>query len=75
LAAIIIGIIGGLMGSFFININTRMNFYRGKILKTKWSKPIETFWFCFIIATTFYFVSYGRMFRERCLERPKVEEG
>ena len=52
-----------------------MNFYRGKILKTKWSKPIETFWFCFIIATTFYFVSYGRMFRERCLERPKVEEG
>jgi H+/Cl- antiporter ClcA len=32
-AAILIGVISGLMGPLFININTRVNVWRGKVLK------------------------------------------
>lgn len=54
------------MGALFININTRMNFYRGKYLKTKWIKPIETFFWCFITASTFFWISYAPLFRKAC---------
>ena len=43
--AIFLGIIGGLLGPLFININTRTNAIRAKCLKKKWFKPIETFFF------------------------------
>jgi H+/Cl- antiporter ClcA len=57
-AAIILGIVGGLLGSLFININTRMATVRKKILTKKWMKPIETFLFCFATASVFYWVPY-----------------
>ena len=56
--AIVLGIIGGMMGAFFINVNTRMAVLRKKILIKPWMKPIETFMFCFVTASVFYWVPY-----------------
>lgn len=55
-AAVILGITGGLLGSFFISINFKMAILRKKYLTTKWIKPIETFMFCFVTASFFYWV-------------------
>lgn len=52
--AIILGIIGGMTGSLFINVNTRMAVLRKKILTKKWMKPIETFIWCALTASFFY---------------------
>jgi H+/Cl- antiporter ClcA len=57
-AAICLGIIGGLMGAFFINVNTRMAVVRKKLLTAKWMKPIETFLFCFATASCFYWIPF-----------------
>jgi hypothetical protein len=57
-AAIFIGVVGGLMGPFFINVNTRVNMWRARVLKTKWLKVIETVLLCMITATFFYWPSY-----------------
>lgn len=70
--AIVIGILGGLMGPLFININTRVNKYRGQLLKTKWIKPIETYFFAFGTATMFFWVAF---WTRSCKERdPNVNE-
>lgn len=53
-ATIGLGIIGGMMGAFFINVNTRMAVLRKKLLVRKWMKPVETFMFCFATASVFY---------------------
>jgi chloride channel 7 len=57
-AAVVIGIIGGLLGAFFISVNTKMNDLRKNILTKKWMKPLETFVFCFITSTVIYYVPY-----------------
>lgn len=56
--AIIIGLASGLLGPFFININTRINGCRGKIYAKKWSKPIDCFIFAFLTASSFYWAPY-----------------
>jgi len=56
--AIIIGAISGLLGPFFININTRINVYRARIFTSKSLKPIDCFIFAFLTATTFYWAPY-----------------
>lgn len=70
--AILLGVIGGLFGAFFINTNTRMNVWRKNNLKTKWIKPIETFAFSFITASTYYFLSY---FQATCNESETKDYG
>lgn len=56
--AIILGIVGGIMGSFFISVNTRVNEKVRKPYLTKpWMKPIETFVMCFLTASAFYWIS------------------
>lgn len=57
-SALIIGVIGGLMGPLFININTRVNVFRGKILKSKWIKVLETAFFCMLTASFFFWMPY-----------------
>lgn len=57
--SIVLGIIGGLLGAFFINVNTRMNECRKVLLTSKWSKPLETFFFSFMTASSFYYLSYA----------------
>jgi H+/Cl- antiporter ClcA len=54
---IILGILGGLLGAFFININTRVNYLRKRFLKRKCSKIIETAIFCFFSASIIYWIS------------------
>jgi chloride channel 7 len=66
--AIVIGIIGGLMGALFININTRVNDIRAKLLLWKWIKPLESFFFAFLTGSFFYWVPYAT---RRCLTIPK----
>ncbi len=58
LGAIIIGIISGLLGPLFINVNTRVNALRGKILTKKWHKIIDCFFFTFVTASAFYWFPY-----------------
>ena len=58
-AAIIIGAIGGCLGAFFINVNTRMAGVRKRLLTTKWIKPIETFCWCFATASFFFWMPYA----------------
>lgn len=38
---IVLGILGGLFGSFFINVNTRMSVFRKKYITTTTAKVIE----------------------------------
>ena len=66
--AIILGIIGGCLGPFFINVNTRVNSWRKKLLKHKWMLPLETAFFCFFTATVFFWAPYYIM-REDCISK------
>ena len=66
LGAVILGVISGLLGPFFINVNTRINGYRAKIWTRKWQKPIDTFIFAFLSASSFYWFPY--LFRS-CTDR------
>ena len=70
--AIVLGIVSGLMGPFFINVNTRVNAVRAMIWKKKWHKPIDTFIFAFMTATCFYWFPY--MFRS-CISRTILNDG
>jgi len=56
--AIILGVVSGLLGSFFISINTKVNAFRAKIWTKNWHKPIDTFLFCFACASCFYWFPY-----------------
>lgn len=74
--AIILGIIGGCLGPFFINVNTRVNVFRKKILKHKWMLPLETAFFCFFTASVFFWAPYYVM-REDCISKdalPNTDE-
>ena len=53
-AALVIGVVGGLLGALFINVNTRMNALRKRLLTTNWIKPVETAIWSF--ATGFIFI-------------------
>ena len=59
LGAIFLGVVSGLLGPFFINVNTRVNGYRAKIWTKKWHKPIDTFLFAFASASCFYWFPYA----------------
>lgn len=48
--------IGGATGALFINVNTRMAKVRKLLLKKKWMKPFETFFFAFVTASFFFWV-------------------
>ncbi len=43
---IILGIIGGLLGAFFINVNSRLGALRKKIVKSKTKKNNRSYIFC-----------------------------
>jgi chloride channel 7 len=66
--AIIIGVIGGLIGPLFINLNTRVNVYRKKYLKNGVIKVVETTLFGFATAGIFFILPY-------LFETCKIEEG
>jgi len=58
LAAVIIGIVGGLMGAFFIGVNFKMNAWRKVLLTKKWIKPFETSLWSIFTSLMFVLVPY-----------------
>jgi len=56
--AVVLGIAGGMLGSFFVSINFKMAKIRKQCLTTKWIKPIETFMWAFVTASCFFWVPY-----------------
>ena len=69
-AAIVIGIVGGILGAFFINVNFRMNALRKQCLKSNWIKPVETGIWCLMSASCFFLVP--RYLSGSCVSRDKV---
>ena len=57
-SSLFIGVLGGLYGPLFININFRINAWRKNNIKSKGAKVIEAGFFCFLSASIFYFVPY-----------------
>lgn len=70
MAALIIGVFGGLLGSAFIIINNKVNIIRKKILNTKWKKVLESCLLVTLTVSTFYLCSWAR---NRCLQRNEVD--
>jgi chloride channel 7 len=56
--ALVLGVVCGLIGAFFVGVNTKVNIIRNKIWTKKWMKPIDTFIFSFLTATAFYWFPY-----------------
>jgi H+/Cl- antiporter ClcA len=52
---VILGIFGGLLGSFFIYVNFELNLIRKKYLTSKWLKISETVLLTAITATVLFF--------------------
>lgn len=64
-AGLIMGTISGMLGAFFININTRLNYIRRRHLTTKVKKTVETACFCAFTGAVVFFTPY---FFNRCIE-------
>jgi H+/Cl- antiporter ClcA len=58
LGALIIGTISGILGALFININFRINGFRGKHQNKNWKKILEACLFAFASASAFYWAPY-----------------
>ena len=71
LAGAILGVFGGLLGSFFIAVNTWANKIRKIVLTKNWYKPIETAAFCFLSATVFYGAFIRPKYKIGAMRRPK----
>ena len=59
---IVLGIIGGLLGSFFINVNTTMAVIRKKYMTTTMRKSVETGMFGLLtMSVCVLFIAFGDM--------------
>lgn len=63
--AVVLGIVGGVLGSFFINVNTRMTIFRKKYVTKNWLKVVETG--LFAVATVSVYTAFI-IFMAKCLE-------
>eukprot|EP00347_Sterkiella_histriomuscorum_P003230 403365093 len=59
-AALIIGVSGGLIGAFFIRINNKINYFRKRFLKQKWMKISEALFLAVLTSSVFYIAAYLR---------------
>lgn len=55
-AAIILGIICGFLGAFFVVVNSQMANFRKRFIQTKCTKVFEAVLFAFVTSTAFYWV-------------------
>jgi len=58
LGAVVLGVIGGMLGALFINVNFRMNALRKRLLTTKFVKPLETALWSFTTGLVFIAAPY-----------------
>ena len=63
--AFVLGVVGGVLGSFFINVNTRMTILRKKYVTKNWLKVLETGFFA--VATVTVYTGFT-VFMAKCLE-------
>lgn len=59
-AAIVIGAVCGLLGSFFIFVNISLGIYRKRYINTNWKKICEGLFFAFITSSIFFSVVVAR---------------
>ena len=59
-AAVVIGIVCGLMGSFFIYVNINLSILRKKYINKNWKKIAEAIFFAFMSASIFFSVVAAR---------------
>jgi H+/Cl- antiporter ClcA len=59
-AAIILGIVCGLLGAFFIGVSVRVGTLRKLYVATPWRKVVECVMFSFVTVTCFYLVIVAR---------------
>ena len=57
--AIVLGILGGMLGSLFINVNTRMGRIRKRFVNTKCKKIVETGMFAVITISLAFWLTAG----------------
>lgn len=53
------GVLGGVIGAFFIHVNTRVNALRKKYITKNWHKVTETALFCLFTVSLFYWMTYA----------------
>ena len=70
-AAIVIGIICALLGSFFIFVNVNLAILRKKYLTKNWMKILEAVMFAFVSTSLFFSVVVLR--KNDCIEDGKVD--
>lgn len=70
-AAIILGILCGLLGALFIYVNVNINIYRKKYVNTNFKKIMECVFFAFVTASVFFMVVALRS--TNCKELPASE--
>lgn len=63
-AAIVLGIVSGLLGAFFIGVSVKIGAFRKKYVATPWRKVIECVLFSWITVTCFYLAIVAR--RDNC---------
>jgi H+/Cl- antiporter ClcA len=66
-AAIILGIITGLLGALFIHVSITLGMYRKKYINTNFKKILECCIFAFVTASAFYGVAALR--KSNCYKR------
>ena len=59
-AAIILGIVCGLLGAFFIGVSVRVGAFRKLYVATPWRKVVECVIFSFVTVTCFYLAIVAR---------------
>jgi H+/Cl- antiporter ClcA len=68
LGALVLGVAGGALGAFFINVNTRMAKLRKIILPFEWLKPVETWAWCVLTSSVFFFLTYLTYTNNWCIK-------
>ena len=71
-AAIVIGVVCGLLGSFFIFVNINLGIVRKKYINTNWKKIAEALVFAFLSASIFFGVVAAR--KNNCKIDASAEE-
>jgi len=54
--SIMVGLICGFLGAFFIEVNTYLGYFRKKFITTPTRKVLEVLFFSFMTTTTFFWV-------------------
>ena len=74
-AAVVIGIVCGLLGSFFIFVNVHLAIKRKRYINTNWKKILEAIFFAFLSASVFFGVVCARHGDCRTTATGEIDEG